>query len=366
MEDTTALLHAKDEQLKGGMTQIAQDITTMNTYVDHIRSLISDGTVSIHNYNSIDLKFDDTYRNLKGEIEKRRIRDGVTIGSDLVGDTNQVLDTTQNLAAGASIAIGHYGTGSYHKIVGKFNPANANSIFETKWYKDTKHTISKGGSMAQSAASRVFSPDHMNRFNQQITNVKDGFRNAGNAVKAGATMAAVDIASNKHVKAIGEKLSNFKVDDNAKHMAKYVGKGTTRALGAAGAGFTIASNLNEEFGNPKNADKSIGIKATRTVVGVGFETGGATVGAIAGGAVGTLIPIPGMTFVGAAVGGFVGGSIGAKVAPIAKDLAESTINTLTKATESVSNAVSDGLNSLSNGIRDNVGNLAAGVTGWFN
>lgn len=367
VEDTTTLLHEKDQQLKGGMTQIAQDITTMNTYVDHIRGLISDGSVSIHNYNSIDLKFDDTYRNLKGEIEKRRFEDGLGIGSKVVGGANTVIDTTQNMVAGASIAIGHYGTGSYHQIVGKFNPAYENSIYNTKWYNGAKETINKGGSMARDAANRVFSPEHMTRFNQQVTNVKDGFRYAGNAVKTGATMAAVDIASNKHVKAIGEKLSNFKVSGAANHMAKYdvLNKTAARALGPIGWGLTGINQYNEEFNNPANAHKTDIEKGTRFVTGTLVEGGAATAGAIVGGAVGTLIPIPGMTFVGAAVGGIAGGWVGSKVAPVAKDLAESAVNGIQNAAESVSGAVSKGVETVSNGIKDGVGNLAAGVAGWF-
>lgn len=367
VEDTTTLLHEKDQQLKGGMTQIAEDITTMNTYVDHIRGMISDGSVSIHNYNSVDLKFDDTYRNLRTEIDKRRLEDAFAIGGDFVDRANMLLGTSQNMIAGASIAIGHYGTGSYDKIAGKFNPAHANSIYNTKWYNGAKDAINKGGSMARDAANRVLSPEQMSRFGQQIGHVKDGFRYAGSALKTGATMAAVDIASNKHVRAFGEKVSNFKVSGAVNHLANYdvLNKTAARALGPIGWGLTGINQYNEEFNNPANAHKTDIEKGTRFVTGTLVEGGAATAGAIVGGAVGTLIPIPGMTFVGAAVGGIAGGWVGNKVAPVAKDLAESAVNGIQNAAESVSGAVSKGVETVSNGIKDGVGNLAAGVAGWF-
>ena len=45
----------------------------------------------------------------------------------------------------------------------------------------------------------------------------------------------------------------------------------------------------------------------------GAAASGVTIGSIVGGAVGTLIPIPGMTFVGGAIGAMVGGWFGDKV-----------------------------------------------------
>ncbi|GIN12704.1 hypothetical protein J26TS2_25710 [Shouchella clausii] len=362
-EDTVALLHEKD--VVDSMNQIADDISMLSTYVDHLRTVITKGDVSIATFHPLDLQTDEQWRTIRNELDKRYYLDIVAFGNNWLNLGNTLFGAGQNVLAGASIAIGHYGTKNFQDYVKRIKAGKGGTPSTNKYVAMAKngfrYALGSGKSAAATAAKHILSEEQMRKVSNHVTNAKTGFKNAVDKCKIAATKAAINIASNDHVRKFGEKFSNFKVDEKAKHIAKYVETPATRALGIAGAGFTVASNFNDELINPEDPSRPRNIQMTRFLVGTGVELGSASVGAFVGGAIGTAIPIPGMTFVGAAVGGIVGGYVGGKIAPVAKDLAESAVKGLSNAKEKVS----EGLSNIGSGLKQGAGNLVAGVAGWF-
>lgn len=362
-EDTVTLLYEKDGV--DSMNQIADDISVLSTYVDHLRTVITKGDVSIATYRSTDLKLDKQWRALGKELDKRYYLDIVAFGNNWLNLGHTLFGAGQNVLAGASIAIGHYGTKNFQDYVNRIKAGKGVNPSTNKYVAMAKngfrYALGSGKSAAASAAKRILSDEQMRKVSNHVANAKNGFKDAVDKGKIAATKTAINIASNDHVRKFGEKFSNFKVDEKAKHIAKYVETPATRALGIAGAGFTMASNFNDEFINPENADKSLEVQVTRFFTGTGIELGSASLGAVVGGAIGTATMIPGMTFVGAAVGGMVGGYVGGKIAPVAKDIAESAVEGFSKAKETVS----EGLSNIGSGLKQGADNLVAGVAGWF-
>lgn len=362
-EDTVTLLYEKDGV--DSMNQIADDISVLSTYVDHLRTVITKGDVSIATYRSTDLKLDKQWRALGKELDKRYYLDIVAFGNNWLNLGHTLFGAGQNVLAGASIAIGHYGTKNFQDYVNRIKAGKGVNPSTNKYVAMAKngfrYALGSGKSAAATAAKHILSDEQMRKVSNHVANAKNGFKDAVDKGKIAATKTAINIASNDHVRKFGEKFSNFKVDEKAKHIAKYVETPATRALGPIGVGLTLANQFNEEFVNPDSVGKSNFVKGMRFATGTLVESGASTVGAFVGGAIGTAIPIPGMTFIGAAVGGAVGGYVGGKIAPVAKDLTESAINGLSTAKDKVS----EGLSNIGSGLKQGAGNLVAGVAGWF-
>ncbi|MCZ1181982.1 hypothetical protein EIJ82_09905 [Alkalihalobacillus clausii] len=352
LQETTAYLYEMDAKMKTPMEYIAEDIALMHTYVDRIRSMISNGSVSIENFSRGQIKDEEAYKNMKSAWTERNLHNTMEYINLFLGKPFGVFDNyilgTVDILSGAAIGLSHYAnTGKV-----SFKP---------------KSIVSSHLSMYKNSAKII----------DKFTNIYNGAKSvAKNSIEAGYSRIAQNTSAQKFsdiVKKVESKVSLF--------TESKVGK----FLGPVGVMFTGLSHV-DELTSPDNRDKTQAVKAARFITGVAVEAGGAALGASIGAAV--LAPVPGGPIIGAVIGGIVGGEVAGKAVDYVKDGAEYVVSgqmldDMRRVGNNVVSAVSntvDSVSSVADDLIDNVktvasdvgdavegffSNAADSVSGWF-
>lgn len=336
LQETTAYLYEMDAKMKTPMEYIAEDIALMHTYVDRIRSMISNGSVSIENFSRGQIKDEEAYKNVKSAWLQRDVNNTIGYIDSFLGKPfgvfQDAFSATTEFVPGLAMGVGFY---ARHGAV----------LFE-------------GRTKLKSVMADIKDSKHIKKFSV-------AFNGATTIVQKGYETAISHISQHP----VAQNVSN-KINDAFKPGGKLhaiTNNGFTRALGPVGYALTGISHLGE-LTDPDNRDKSGFVKGTRAIVGAGTEIGTSVAGAVIGGAVLSLVP--GGVFVGAAVGGYLGGKAGSEIVDDVKDAAEyvvsgqiiddakelgtKTINQVVDVTKDVTNSVG----SIFKGAADS-------VLGWF-
>jgi hypothetical protein len=288
LQETTAYLYEMDAKMKTPMEYIAEDIALMHTYVDRIRSMISNGSVSIENFSRGQIKDEEAYKNVKSAWLQRDVNNTIGYIDSFLGKPfgvfQDAFSATTEFVPGLAMGVGFY---ARHGAV----------LFE-------------GRTKLKSVMADIKDSKHIKKFSV-------AFNGATTIVQKGYETAISHISQHP----VAQNVSN-KINDAFKPGGKLhaiTNNRFTRALGPVGYAFTGMSHLTE-FTDPDNRDMPTEVKTARFAAGAITEVGGSVAGAVIGGSL--LALVPGGAFVGAAIGGYVGGKIGSDVVDTVKDGAE--------------------------------------------
>ncbi|MFP7334540.1 T7SS effector LXG polymorphic toxin [Shouchella clausii] len=336
LQETTAYLYEMDAKMKTPMEYIAEDIALMHTYVDRIRSMISNGSLSIENFSRGQIKDEEAYKNVKSVLLQRDVNNTLGYIDSFLGKPFGVFQNTFSAATefvpGLAMGVGFY---AKHGAV----------LFE-------------GRTKLKSVMTDIKDSKHIKKFSV-------AFNGATTIVQKGYETAISHISQHP----VAQNVSN-KINDAFKPGGKLhaiTNNRFTRALGPVGYALTGMSHLTE-FTDPDNRDMPTEVKIARFTAGAITEVGGSVAGAVIGGSL--LALVPGGAFVGAAIGGYVGGKIGSDVVDTVKDGAEYIVSgqVWDDAMELKDKTVDTAKN-----IAENVGNTVGGffknasksVSSWF-